>query len=70
LLYELQDFSSKWDRLKLTLGEEYVFDNFINEEQQLELKGSTNNSNLEIEKNRQYYVIKLKRVEIVFCVAK
>ncbi|KAL5239095.1 hypothetical protein ACI65C_006505 [Semiaphis heraclei] len=53
LLYELQDFSSKWDRLKLTLDEEYEFDNFIDEEQQLELKESTNNSNLEIEKKSQ-----------------
>lgn len=38
LLYELQYFSSKWDRLKLTLDEEYEFDKFIDEEQQLELK--------------------------------
>jgi len=33
LISELQDFSSKWYRLKLTLDEEYEFDNFIDKEQ-------------------------------------
>ncbi|CAI6377054.1 unnamed protein product [Macrosiphum euphorbiae] len=62
LLYELQDFYSKWDRLKLTLHEEYGFDNFIDEEQQLELKESINNSNLEIEKKSSILCNKIKAI--------
>jgi len=60
LLYELQDFSSKWDRLKLTLDEEYEFDNFSDEEPQFELEESTNNSNLEIEKKSTILCNKIK----------
>lgn len=68
MISELQYFSSKWDRLKLKLDEEYEFDYFIAEEQQLELKESSNYFNLEIEKKSTTLCNKIKACQnCIFC---